>query len=385
MKSLRLLCLCWVCVLFACSPANVSPTVLPATPTSLPTATFTPEPTATPAPTETLAPSATPDTEPYFKRASNLTGLNGSGTTWDSFYRDPGAVVYHEGQFHMFYNGIDGFPRPVGVGYATSPDGYKWTLQTKEPVFSLAQGHIGLYNGPNLFVTSALVEEDGTWVLYYYNIQGGDFEGIQTIGRATAPAPLGPWTPDPEPVLNLGPSGAWDARQVTSPNVLKTENGYVMYYEGSGQKSMIGMATSSDGVNWVKYDDPATTEALFAESDPILVPEAGAWDSKRTLDPNVVATETGWVMVYTSTGGSKKFNAGPFEFGYATSSDGIQWTKAAENPILSSNNHPTWNGVYLVTLVRQADDWFLYFDIATGNLGTTSISLYIYNGWLGPR
>lgn len=384
MKLMRLLYLCWVCALFACSPANVSPTVSPATPTALPTATYTPEPTATPAPTETPEPSATPDTEPYFKRASNLTGLTGSGATWDSFYRDPGAVVYHDSQFHMFYNGIDGFPRPVGVGYATSPDGYKWTLQTKEPVLSFAREHVGLYNGPNLFVTSALVEEDGTWVLYYYNIQGSDFEGKQTIGRATAPTPLGPWTPDAGPVLELGPSGAWDSRQVTSPNVLKTENGYVMYYEGSGQKSMIGMATSTDGVTWVKYDDPDTTEPLYAESDPILMPDNEAWDSKRMLDPNVVATEAGWVMVYTSTGGSKKFSAGPYDFGYATSSDGVHWTKAVENPILSSNNHPTWNGVYLVTLVRQTEDWFLYFDIATGNLGTTSISLYTYRGLLGP-
>lgn len=384
MKLFRLMCLGCLCALVACSPASTLTPEPTLTPTLTPTATPTLEPTATPAPTETPAPSPTPDNEPFFKRVANISGLTGTGAVWDSFFRDPGAVVYHDGQFHMFYNGIDGFPRPVGVGYATSPDGIKWTIQAQEPVFSLVASHTGLYNGPNLFVTSALVEDDGTWVLYYYNIQGGEFEGKQTIGRATAPAPTGPWVPDLNPVLNLGPSGAWDSRQVTSPNVIKTETGYVMYYEGLGQKAMIGMATSSDGVNWVKYDDPTTTEPLFAESDPVLKPEEGAWDSRRTLDPNVVQTEAGWVMVYTSTGGAKKFSAAPFEFGYATSPDGVIWTKGAENPILSSKNHPAWNAVYLVTLVRQAENWFLYFDVATGSLGQTAISLYSYSGELTP-
>lgn len=87
-------------------------------------------------------------------------------------------------------------------------------------------------------------------------------------------------------------------------------------------------------------------------------------------------------MVYTSTGGSKKFNAGPYDFGYATSPDGLQWTKGVDNPILSSLNHPAWGGVYLVSLVRQAGTWFLYFDIA-GSSGT-GISLYTYSGEFGP-
>lgn len=33
---------------------------------------------------------------------------------------------------------------------------------------------------------------------------------------------------------------------------------------------------------------------------------------------------------------------------------------------------------------QRAEPWYLYFDIATGNLGTTSITLYSYTGALGP-
>jgi hypothetical protein len=44
-------------------------------------------------------------------------------------------------------------------------------------------------------VTSVLVEDDGTWVLYF---SVGHFPASNpsafAIGRATAPDPLGPWT-----------------------------------------------------------------------------------------------------------------------------------------------------------------------------------------------
>jgi hypothetical protein len=45
-------------------------------------------------------------------------------------------------------------------------------------------------------------------------------------------------------------------------------------------------------------------------------------------------------MVYLSTGGSKKFNAGPFEFGYATGPDGVVWTKVGPAPSIASTVTP---------------------------------------------
>lgn len=369
----------------AASPVgtDAAPSVAPPTlaPTAAPTATPAPTSTATLAPSATAVPSATPVLEALFQAEPNLRGLGKAGP-WDELYHDPGGIVFHAGQFHMFYNGINGWPRPVGVGYATSEDGINWTLAAQTPVFHLGDlSAVGAYNsGPNQFVTSALVEADGAWVLYYYTLVGGTFSGRQAIGRATAPAPTGPWTPDPEPVLAPGPQGAWDSVQVTSANVLKTEAGYVMYYEGYDGRNaaMIGLATSPDGRRWTKHDDPATTDPQFAESDPVLRPDAAGWDKARVLDPNVVRTAAGWAMVYLSTGGVQKFARPPFALGYATSPDGVQWTKSALNPIISSANHPAWQGVYLVTLLAVEDRQYLYFDVASA-LGT-KITLFTHTG-----
>jgi predicted GH43/DUF377 family glycosyl hydrolase len=389
----NLLCLLILFGLFI-TGCNAAPT---STPDLISTPTQASEPAASPTtppvissdtPTPTHLPNAIPtgqlekslfhfyEENPVLQRSNN--------PRWDNQFIDPGGMVYHDGMFHMFFNGINGFPAPVGVGYATSPDGYGWTRQTNEPVLSAKALSDTNFPGSNLFVTSALVEPDGTWILYFYTLSGNGFAEPGEIGRATAPAPTGPWTIDPDPVLNPGPDGSWDDIQVSGPNVLKTDDVYIMYYDalGKGNTSMIGMATSPDGVHWEKYNDPNTNEPPFAESDPVLTVSADSWDSKRVIDPNVIQTSDGFEMIYLATSGSGKFTPGEFSFGTATSPDGIEWTKSNLNPILSTKDHPQWSQAYLATLLYVEGTYFLYFDFVTPSAGGTNVYLATYNGSL---
>jgi len=59
---------------------------------------------------------------------------------------------------------------------------------------------------------------------------------------------------DPKPVLEPGSKGSWDEVRVDTPSVVKTDDGYAMYYAGASADGviMIGMATSSDGITWKK-------------------------------------------------------------------------------------------------------------------------------------
>jgi len=72
------------------------------------------------------------------------------------------------------------------------------------------------------------------------------------------------------PVLGLGPNGAWDDYNIWESTVLFDSAKYQMWYngEGSPDNPRIGYATSADGMVWQKH--PA---------NPVLVPGAsGAWD-----------------------------------------------------------------------------------------------------------
>ncbi len=145
----------------------------------------TDEVTALPA-TPSLIPN-TPEPQTFFNVFGEAPIVpKGSYGTWDDRFTDPGAVLFHDGVFHMFRNGFRGFPATSQVGYVTSPDGYTWTKQGDAPVFEtkdVAYAKIAMY------ASSALVEEDGTWVIYFYTWDSSSFPGSSVIGRATATAP----------------------------------------------------------------------------------------------------------------------------------------------------------------------------------------------------
>ncbi len=295
---------------------------------------------------------------------------------WDGRYTDPGAVTYHDGQFYMFRNGFQSWPASVQVGYLTSDDGINWTEVTEEPVFTTDEVD---YAGTAMLASSAEVRDDGTWALYFYTWERPAFRGAGgAIGLATADDPLGPWTPLPEAILSPGSRGEWDETQLAAPSVVRTDTGYVMYYTGydSRNRQSIGMATSEDGITWTKYDDPTTTEAPFAESDPVLIP-AEEWEAEAVHQPRVVKTDDGWVMIYRSPGPGR----GMMRLGLATSEDGINWTKSADNPIFAPDDLPNGNTMWFTALTHVDDTFYLYVEGSdTAGVPDTSIYVATYTG-----
>lgn len=302
---------------------------------------------------------------------------NGPPGAWDNRYTDPGAVAYYDGMFHMLHNGFNGWPAPVGITYSTSEDGLNWIRVVEEPVF---RGDDLDYAGLTVLASSALIEEDGTWVLYFYTWDEATWPAPGKIGRATAPEPTGPWTADDAPVLEPGPDGAWDAYAIRTPSVVRREDGYVMYYAGyTESQAQIGMATSSDGVNWTKYDDPSTTDELYAESDPILQPgDTGDWDAGHVFQPHVVRTDDGWVMLYKAGSDVRGSFAEP---GYALSADGVHWTRS-EGAVIAPTDVPGGRAIWFTNLLHHDGTYFLFFELGTG--GTTEVYLATHEGSLKP-
>lgn len=363
-------------VLAACgadAPAAPQPTTPPtAAPTALPTATPAPTPVPTP-----LSIQAAEARESLFKAYGDGPVVpHGPLTGWDGTYTDPGAVLYHDGKFHMFRNGFRAWPAAVQIGYATSDDGYSWAKQGDQPVFTTAEVP---YAGVAMLASSALVQDDGTWVLYFYTWETNGFPGGGGIGRATAKAPSGPWAPDPALVLKPGAAGEWDSFQVLTPDVQRSGDGYVMYYSATnGQDGqMIGMASSPDGITWTKYNDPATP-APFAASDPVLQPgPKGAWDGAFVHQPRVARTPAGWVMLYR---GVPELRSNKMALGYATSADGTQWRRAAQNPVLTRKAVPKADAFWFTSMVYRDGTYYLFWEVDIRR--QTNIHLATYQGIL---
>lgn len=137
------------------------------------------------------------------------------------------------------------------------------------------------------------------------------------------------WTKDIQnPVLRGGSAGAWN-QYVFNPVVLYNPDSsrYEMWFGANPGYSprYIGYATSKDRVTWTMYPTP------------VMSADAGTWD-QHTVEAHAVVRENGmYKMWYTSY----LTSSSPSYIGYATSSDGIQWSKYIGNPIMGPGT-ATW-------------------------------------------
>jgi signal transduction histidine kinase/DNA-binding response OmpR family regulator/predicted GH43/DUF377 family glycosyl hydrolase len=120
------------------------------------------------------------------------------------------------------------------------------------------------------------------------------------------------------PVLDVGPVGSWDESVVEGARVIRVRDTLKMWYEGysPGNFGRIGYAWSTDGgYTWKKH-----------RSNPVMVPTQ-KWENGWCFSPYVIFTGSRYKMWYTG-------NDGDGHIGYATSRDGIGWTKHGGNPVL---------------------------------------------------
>ncbi|NDJ75303.1 MAG: hypothetical protein GYB65_03510, partial [Chloroflexi bacterium] len=258
----------------------------------------------------------------------------GAEGEWDSGFTYGAQVVVVDGVYHMFYAGGQDFSiRPSAIGYATSPDGITWTKYDGNPILEITDPMVAMYG---IRMVVPLVEPDGTWVLYVNPHERPDIaDQSLSILRATALDPTGPWTFDEQPVMVAERGRTWDGHLVAANAVLRVDDEYVMYYDAYGAFGAVGLATSPDGVTWTRYDDPATADAPFDQSDPVFTGSLrGNWDDGDNIDPVAVRLgENGWEMFYTGWGvdwfsyfgGGATCDDVPAGTALAYSADGITW------------------------------------------------------------
>jgi len=176
-----------------------------------------------------------------------------------------------------------------GVGLKRSVDGITWIPEPANPV---------LYMGPNgdwddFLVGDGSVIKDGDLFKMWHVGLSRDTRGFRLeLGYAESRDGIKWRKCRSNPVLTMGEKGTWDGgwayasgvikiddEQVLGTHVYKGKPGasYHLFYTGqpsnnewvSGVKR-VGYAFSLDGINWVKWNDPATTEAPFHDSDPVV-------------------------------------------------------------------------------------------------------------------
>jgi predicted GH43/DUF377 family glycosyl hydrolase len=153
------------------------------------------------------------------------------------------------------------------------------------------------------------------------------------------------------PVLTTS-VGKFDSQALRGNSVIYDGVLYKMWYGGyDGNPNRIGYATSMDGRNWTKQNN----------GNPVLFGGAsGAWDDSGLYSLCVIKDGTTYKMWYSG-------NHNSVQIGYATSSDGITWTKYASNPVFSGDgagfdSANTWAG----TVIKDGSTYKMWY---LGNSG----------------
>jgi predicted GH43/DUF377 family glycosyl hydrolase len=283
------------------------------------------------------------DAEPVVTR--ELTGI-------DERYINPGAVIEHDGTFHMFANLFTSWPGPVSVVHLRSADGDTWDLAEPAPVLTRDDVPFAI---TGIDVSSGLVDADGEWVLIFETVENSK---PWVVGRATAAGPDGPWTVDPEPILEPGAAGDWDAGGITWPSITATDDGYAIYYTGLDRprgSGAIGLATSTDGATWTKHGQPV----LSAEP---------TWERGKLDRPRVARTSRGFAMVYS--GGQLT------DRGLAWSDDGITWRRDGESPVIDQGDFPVDGRAWDAALLERDGQLLYYLEIGSAS-GTSGTQVYL--------
>jgi predicted GH43/DUF377 family glycosyl hydrolase len=221
-----------------------------------------------------------------------------------------------------FYWGTRGSDFKPRLGEATSADGSTWT---KVSVSAPNGGALFGLGNPAAFDNGgqrdpSVLYDAGAHYVYFTGLNSS---GTASIGYASAPEDAatkqpnnGSWSARSQLLADDG--SGFDASAVAHPSVIKDGSTYVMYYAGldSGGTAKIGRATAS-----------AANGPFTRGANPVLdVGAAGEFDAVSVKDPVVIKAGAGdYRMLYT---GVETLEGENIErVGYATSTDGIAWTR----------------------------------------------------------
>ncbi len=171
--------------------------------------------------------------------------VRGPAGAWDAVDVLNPSVVRWNGRYYNLYSGFDG--RVWHTGLATSADGRTWEKLSGNPVLSpLASS----WEAGAIAANGSLVN-DGVKFLYWYQAGRPVRIGLAMSMNGRQ------WVRHGPPGLEPGPAGAWDEAAVADPYVVRCRDRYYLYYLGQNRRGVqrIGVARSEDGIHWQKFLD----------------------------------------------------------------------------------------------------------------------------------
>lgn len=264
----------------------------------------------------------------------------GKAGEFDDMHLFAPAVAEEEGRFLLWYSGSRGTPgnRVFRLGLATSQDGRQFEKHAGNPVLEFADDAHSVLT-PALLRNSdgSVLREAGQLRMWFSSATLGK-GGLHTLHESRSADGIR-WA-EPSPVL---------AENVYCPSVLKTEEGYQMWFSDVSRRPwVIRHATSADGATWAVTPRPA----LYLSQD---------WEAEVLTYPTVLRIDGAYLMWYGSY--DRAIRREKTAIGFAASLDGQKWFKHPHNPVLRPDPKRPWESNYVGSgcVLRLRDGSFRYW------------------------
>lgn len=224
------------------------------------------------------------------------------------------------------------------IAYSTGFSQTNWTYYSDNPLLRMDTTFMwGAYGQPTVIVHNDTVK------MWYAVSEGVDQFDPIAKGRIHYAWSLDGiiWNKYPgNPVLDVGGTGQWDGQWLDTPEILWDGNEFKLFYYGDstyyqGQShTALGMATSTDGINWIKQGK------ILEKGNP------GEWDGKFIESPAAYYNPSSglYALVYTGIDTS-----GFARLGLAVSTNGTDYIKYPNYPVVSVGSPPSWNDIAVAT------------------------------------
>lgn len=209
------------------------------------------------------------------------------GNAFDMFHAGQGWVIADNDTFKMWYGGFNAFIGLASIGYAWSLDGSNWTRVRGPGVHgSVYDFNIAALPNNSGLGMPCVVKAGETYHMWY--CQTVIWPTIYRIGYARSSDGIH-WTKvngsgQDGSVIDKGGAGSFNQLSSSWPAVIKTDEGFMMWYQGyDGTAFRIGCSISSDGIYWNATPGVDESGACF----------------EGALETCVIPREIGYKMWYT--------------------------------------------------------------------------------------
>jgi predicted GH43/DUF377 family glycosyl hydrolase len=228
------------------------------------------------------------------------------------------------------------------------PVNAQWIKSPQNPLIKNSPGTWYSYHA----AAPSVISENGLYKMWFQGHDGSTFK----IGYGESSDGIA-WTIDPNPQIIVSSTGLSNGLEVVEPMVMKNGSLYQMWFkEYIVEENRIRYATSTDGRNWTIYPQPVFTKGNMI------------WEAFGPTNPSIIFENDEYKMWYVSAGSGI-----PWQLGYATSPDGINWTRYGNNPL----NIPSLGLVGGPSVIKRGNQYHMFYH--TGSGGNTNIYHTISN------